>query len=412
MNQPKQPSDDYTKKAKEVFKLLNEYRKTPKILIKHLEMLKKYIDNKNILSEPGKIQVQMVEGKEAVNEAIKYLQEIITLPPLIWDENLALSALEHVMDIGPKGLVSYQSSDGTEPEDRITKYGNYVESLGENIDFGPNDAMGVIVSLLLDDGDPERPHRDNLFKSDYKKVGIACGTHKTEYQMCVMDFAFDFLPFNPDKEEEESLSKNKISTPSQVNNNNNNGNFPHNNNSNNSNSNNTSTQQVDQNRFSNLSTNTLTKQQQPNINSQFPQPSTNKQFTNNQYEEVSKQKTEKKETKPFVDQPKTNQKAIEQNVEFDNRGKSDNNIMNNINISNKINNSNQSPLVKLSLERDDYTQLKENKFNDEIFNSVKLLNAEKKVVAKLIEITQKITYIYEDGSKREVVDTQNHKFDL
>jgi len=157
-----------------------------------------------------KIQVQMVEGKEAVIEAIKYLQEINPLPALIWDENLGLSALEHVMDIGPKGLVSYQSSDGTEPEDRITKYGNYVESLGENIDFGPNDAMGVIVSLLLDDGDQERPHRDNLFKSDYKKIGIACGSHKTEYQMCVMDFAFDFLAFNSNNEpaEEESIAKN------------------------------------------------------------------------------------------------------------------------------------------------------------------------------------------------------------
>ena len=28
-----------------------------------------------------------------------------------------------------------------------------VDSLGENIDFGPNDAMGVIVSMILDDGE-------------------------------------------------------------------------------------------------------------------------------------------------------------------------------------------------------------------------------------------------------------------
>ena len=100
---------------------------------------------------------------------------------------------EHVDDIGPKGLLLYQSSDGTEPEDRITKYGNYIESLGENIDFGPNDEIGVIVSLTLDDGEEERPHRDNLFKNDYKKIGIACGPHQTEFQMCVMDLAYDFM---------------------------------------------------------------------------------------------------------------------------------------------------------------------------------------------------------------------------
>jgi uncharacterized protein YkwD len=156
--------------------------------------LKRYLDkNTHVLSEPGKIQVQMVEGEDVINEAISYLNSLPLLNPFIWDPNLAKAAMEHVMDIGPKGLLSYQSSDGTEPEDRISKYGSYVEALGENIDFGPNDAMGVIVSLTLDDGESERPHRENLFKSDYQKLGIACGSHKTEYQMCVMDFAFDFL---------------------------------------------------------------------------------------------------------------------------------------------------------------------------------------------------------------------------
>ena len=138
----------------------------------------------------------MVEGDQVFKEAIQFLKSLSPLPPLIWDQNLAQSALEHVSDIGPKGLLLYQSSDGTEPEDRIAKYGNYTEPLGENIDFGPNDAMGVIVSLTLDDGEEQRPHRENLFKDDFKKVGIACGPHETEFQMCVMDFAFDFRGVN------------------------------------------------------------------------------------------------------------------------------------------------------------------------------------------------------------------------
>ena len=138
----------------------------------------------------------MVEGDAVFKEAIQFLKSLPPLPPLIWDENLAQSAQEHVNDIGPKGLLLYQSSDGTEPEDRIAKYGNYSEPLGENIDFGPNDAMGVIVSLTLDDGEEQRPHRENLFKDDFKKVGIACGPHETEFQMCVMDFAYDFQPLN------------------------------------------------------------------------------------------------------------------------------------------------------------------------------------------------------------------------
>ena len=136
----------------------------------------------------------MVEGDNVFKEAIRFLNSLPPLKPLQWDENLTRSAQSHVNDIGPKGLLLYESSDGTEPEDRISKFGNYSESLGENIDFGPNDAMGVLVSLTLDDGEEERPHRENLFKDDYQKVGIACGPHSTEFQMCVMDFAYDFQP--------------------------------------------------------------------------------------------------------------------------------------------------------------------------------------------------------------------------
>ena len=159
----------------------------------------------------------MVEGDSVFKEAISFLNSLPPLKPLQWDENLAKSAQSHVNDIGPKGLLLYQSSDGTEPEDRISKFGNYSESLGENIDFGPNDAMGVLVSLTLDDGEEERPHRENLFKDDYQKVGIARGPHSTEFQMCVMDFAFDFQPlegnnnnmnFNSQKEDNYNVNRN------------------------------------------------------------------------------------------------------------------------------------------------------------------------------------------------------------
>ena len=190
-----EPNEDYAEKSRTIFNLINKYRANPRELARHLERLKKYLDTStNILSEPDKIQIQMVEGEDVFNEAINYLKSLRPLEPLQWEDALAASAQEHVDDIGPKGLLLYQSSDGTEPEERITKYGNYIESLGENIDFGPNDDIGVIFSLTLDDGEEERPHRDNLFKNEYKKIGIACGPHQTEFQMCVMDLAYDFIP--------------------------------------------------------------------------------------------------------------------------------------------------------------------------------------------------------------------------
>ena len=296
-------------------------------MAKKLELIRTYLDpDTNILSEPNKIQIQMVEGDNVFKEAINYLKSLPSLKPLQWDENLCRSAQEHVDDIGPKGLLLYQSSDGTEPEDRISKYGNYVESLGENIDFGPNDAMGVIISLTLDDGEEERPHRENLFKQDYQKVGIACGPHKTEFQMCVMDFAFDFQPLNAANEMNINMKREDMM---------NNSNFANQNNQNNQN-----------------------------------------------------------------------------------------------NLNNPNNPNNQSPLVKLSLENDDF----KNKYlaNQQLVSNINpgVIQANKpgnndvdqiiidttniiqnlKVVSKKVEILTKITYTYEDGSTKIVTQNETHEF--
>ena len=204
-------NEDYAQKSRNIFNLINQYRENPRELARHLEKLKKYLDkNTNILSEPDKIQIQMVEGENVFNEAINFLKNIRPLQPLEWDDCLAQSAQEHVDDIGPKGLLLYQSSDGTEPEERITKYGSYTDSLGENIDFGPNDEIGVIVSLTLDDGEEDRPHRDNLFKNNYRKIGIACGPHQTEFQMCVMDLAYDFIPKGQTKTKQKKIMNNNM----------------------------------------------------------------------------------------------------------------------------------------------------------------------------------------------------------
>ena len=339
--------ENYDQKAKTIFKYINQFRMNPKQLAQHLEQLKQYLDiPTNILSEPNKVQIQMVEGIEAFNDAISFLKSIKPLEPLTWDENLAKSAKEHVEDIGPKGLLQYQSSDGTEPEERICKYGTFIDNLGENIDFGPNDEMGVIVSLTLDDGEENRPHRENLFKTDYKKIGIACGVHQTEYQMCVMDFAYDFIPKDS--------------------NNNNNNNRDYGN---------------------NLSNN----------------PIVNLNLDGNNFDDQNRSLQNVNELSLARESPNVN--------------------------------NNQSPFVKLSLENDDFKNYRnnidekklyneivnqqnnkninanqnENEFDD-LADQVKKFNLNKKVVKRNVEVITKITYVYEDGSTKEVVEKESHVF--
>ena len=294
-------NEDYAEKAQNIFNLINKFRANPRELARHLQQLKKYLDtNSNILSEPDKIQIQMVEGEEVFNEAINYLNNLRPMQPFQWEEALAQSAQEHVDDIGPKGLLLYQSSDGTEPEDRIAKYGDYVESLGENIDFGPNDALGVIVSLTLDDGEEERPHRENLFKAEYKKIGIACGPHQTEFQMCVMDLAYDFIPKGQEQEHEP-------------------------------------------------------EPEQENINNNY-----------------------------------NKNKNLLRNNDVETRGK----LMEN----------NQTGMGK-NLNNNEGNEI------DFLTSQVKVINSNKKIVKREVEIITKITYTYEDDSKKEINEVKKHNFD-
>ena len=306
---------------------MNNFRKNPKELAKKLELIRTYLDpESNILSEPNKIQIQMVEGDAVFKEAIQFLKSLPSLPPLQWDPNLCQSALEHVNDIGPKGLLLYQSSDGTEPEDRIAKYGNFTEPIGENIDFGPNDAMGVIVSLTLDDGEEQRPHRENLFKDDYKKVGIACGPHETEFQMCVMDFALDFQPLN--NQRNNNMRQAEMNA------------------------------QMNRDNMMN-NQNVATKGVEKDINNQSP---------------VVKLSIEKEDMKNNIDIQRQNN---EEN-------------MNNIN-----------------------QQLIQQKPKDEIgqvINDTINTLSNTKVIKKKVEIITTITYTYEDGSTKVITQNQSHEF--
>ena len=313
-------NENYEEKSRNIFNLINKYRANPRELARHLEKLKKYLDkNTNILSEPEKIQIQMVEGENVFNEAINFLKNLRPLQPLQWDDCLAQSAQEHVDDIGPKGLLLYQSSDGTEPEDRITKYGTYIESLGENIDFGPNDEIGVIVSLTLDDGEEERPHRDNLFKNDYKKIGIACGPHQTEFQMCVMDLAYEFIPKGQNNNMNNNMNQNDVNRNNDMN----------------------ANQAVNHSPYVKLS------------------------LDNDDYKNFQAMDEEAKRRVMM----ENNNTGIAQN----NNGVGGNEI-------------------------------------DQLTQQVKVINSNKKVIKKTVEITTKITYTYEDGSTKEVNEVKSHVF--
>ena len=392
-------NEEYSEKAYNIFNLLNQFRANPRQLAHHLEKLKKYLDKStNVLSEPGKVQFQMIEGEKVINETIKYLKKLPPIPPLEWEDALTLSAQHHVNDIGPKGILSYQSSDGTEPEDRITQYGNYMDALGENIDFGPNDEIGVIVSMALDDGEVERPHRENLFNSEYKKIGIACGAHKTEYEMCVMDFAAEFFP------NKKAVNKKLY------------GNNYLDNIQNNDDDNDDAYQKA-----YNLLKASLLLKKENNINtsanynnSSRNNISNNINNINNSNENVGNENVgEENNNTNILDNKDINSNSSKNNISIINSN--NNNLINNNNLKNNPPNNNSSNNNDFNSNALNHKILINNIINsiklDEIEKmkrEVKEISSHKKFIQKKIEIFTTVTYRLEDGTERKVNEVKTH----
>jgi uncharacterized protein YkwD len=133
------------------------------------------------------------EANNDVREAVRFLEKQRPLAPLAVSEGIRNSALTHVLDMGPKGGRGHKGSNGSQPWDRMGRFGKWIGRAGENIDYGVHDARGIVVRLIVDSGVSGRGHRKNIFSSDYRVAGAASGFHATFGAMCVIDFAGAFV---------------------------------------------------------------------------------------------------------------------------------------------------------------------------------------------------------------------------
>src|SRR5690606_35365557 len=104
---------------------------------------------------------------------------------------------DHVNDAGSKGIIGHGGSDGSERSDRSTRYSEY-HLIGEYIAYNCSTAEEILIKLLIDEGNADRGHRNTIFNAEYIVCGVACGPHKTQQSMCVIDYAKSIV-YSPTK---------------------------------------------------------------------------------------------------------------------------------------------------------------------------------------------------------------------
>ena len=133
------------------------------------------------------------EGAQAVEECVSDMEDTEVMMPLLPSEGISLAALDHVQDLSLTGDTGHIGSDRSEFSTRIERYGQWLISIGEVISYGPTTGREIVVGLLIDDGVPDRGHRTSILNPDFSLVGIAIEEHPAYGNVCVIEFAVDFI---------------------------------------------------------------------------------------------------------------------------------------------------------------------------------------------------------------------------
>jgi uncharacterized protein YkwD len=132
-------------------------------------------------------------GDPAAAEAVAFLERQAPLPPLEADDRLAAAAARHAADQGQAGLTSHVGADGSTVRDRIQATGVFSTIVYEEIAIGQRTATGVVRQLIIDAGNPGRPHRADLFSALATFAGVGCGPHKTQHWISVIDLTASIM---------------------------------------------------------------------------------------------------------------------------------------------------------------------------------------------------------------------------
>jgi len=170
---------------------MNLARRNPARYAGYIEELRQNY-NAGFAVLPTGTKWRMKEGLRAIDEAASFLRAAYPEQPLRLSPGMCRSAADHCADQAG-GRTGHGGSDRSSPRSRLSHYGSWTGPWGENIAYGKTTARDIVITLIIDDGNSARPHRKNIFNSDFNYAGAACGPHARYGSVCTIDFVHGYL---------------------------------------------------------------------------------------------------------------------------------------------------------------------------------------------------------------------------
>lgn len=183
---------------KEIIDEMNLARTEPQKYAAFVEEYKSYYDGNRLLIPGRKKALVTNDGIAAVDEAINFLRAAQPLPAFGVAKGICSAAADHARDLAGKGINGHRGSDGSMPNARVDRYGAWDAAIGETLVYEVSTARLIIISLIIDDGVPNRGHRRNIFDPTYHVTGISVSEPLTFGSKCVIDYVGGFKEKAPD----------------------------------------------------------------------------------------------------------------------------------------------------------------------------------------------------------------------
>lgn len=190
---------NYDVLAKEILAEINRVRAEPQAYAEWLESRKQYFEG-TVLKLPGEKPIRTNRGKEALEEAVIFLKNQESLPPLSSGTELVNIAKEQI--------------------NNITSEPTNLNLREKTISYGKYTAEGIVMQLVMDDGNRDRLNRQKILNPSTSSTGITCQAHERYDNICAIAYQGDSLETIAENaeasESTESVSPEANSEPNEI----------------------------------------------------------------------------------------------------------------------------------------------------------------------------------------------------
>lgn len=158
-----------TESEKKVVELINQVRTNPQLFLNEVAL--PYI-KENDLSR-----------NRYAKSLIRELERLDSMKPLAFDSSLQKMSVDFAEEAGKKGWVGHRRT-----EKRFEEYASEVEITAENLQYGYDKPLDIVMDLLIDIDIPNLGHRKNILDPLFSIIGVAINNHKNYEYLTVMSF--------------------------------------------------------------------------------------------------------------------------------------------------------------------------------------------------------------------------------